>query len=101
MATFFSKHRELKVNLGVKVTKMGDKEVSNPITASFKDNMFRTEDKELIELLRKHPFFKTNLTGGFHETDEKSDRETLLQAKKIQEQGTKIDLGARTQAAAR
>ena len=94
MATFFSKHRELRLTIGEDVRKSGDKEMRIPKLAVFKDNIFKTNDEELIKLLRAHDSFGKSAIGGFHETDEKTDREALLKSKQIVEQGERVDLGS-------
>ncbi len=95
MATFWSHKRLLALSLGEKVTKVGDKEVKSPIEAAFENNIFRTDDQDVIAKLRAHPRFGKT----FHETDEKADRETLIQNKKIIEKGQKGNLSEVSQGA--
>ncbi len=92
MAKFFSKHRELRVHLGETVSEVGDKKISYMNVAAFKDNIFSTNDDAQIKLLRAHKFFNSAQTGGFFETDEKTDRAALIENKKLTEQGTEREL---------
>lgn len=98
MAKFFSKHRELRVHLGETVSEIGDKKISSMNVAVFKDNIFSTDDEKMIKLLRAHKFFSSAQTGGFFETDEKTDRAALIENKKLIEQGTEREMVAATTA---
>lgn len=98
MAKFFSKHRELRVHLGEIVSEIGDKKISSMNVAVFKDNTFSTDDEATIKLLRAHKFFNSAQTGGFFETDEKTDRKALIENKKLVEQGTEREMVAATTA---
>lgn len=93
MATFWSVKRLLALNLGERITKVGDKEVKIPIEVQFTDNILRTKDEATIALLRAHPRFKKS----FHETDESVDRNALLQNKQLVEKGTKNVLAEASQ----